>query len=167
MTRGLFSEVGRLRKVLVCRPGLAQRRLTPANCHELLFDDVLWVAQARNDHDAFTSAMIERGVEVLEVHDLLAQTLDNPAALTWLLDRKLAADFIDVELAEQIRRWMQTMPSAKLAAFLIGGVARADLPFEPLGLLAQCASPADLLIAPARTSSTAPRPRRSSNCCRA
>ena len=46
MPQGLFSEVGRLRKVIVCRPGLAQRRLTPANCHELLFDDVLWVAQA-------------------------------------------------------------------------------------------------------------------------
>ena len=148
MTRGLFSEVGRLRKVLVCRPGLAQRRLTPANCHELLFDDVLWVAQARNDHDAFTSAMIERGVAVLEMHDLLAQTLDNPAALTWLLDRKLGVDFMDAELAEQIRPWMQTMPPAQLAAFLIGGVARADLPFEPQGLLAQCASPADLLIAP-------------------
>ena len=148
MTRGLFSEVGRLRKVLVCRPGLAQRRLTPANCHELLFDDVLWVAQARNDHDAFTSAMIERGVEVLELHDLLAQTLNNPTALTWLLNRKLSADFMDVELAEQIRPWMQTMPPARLAEVLIGGVARADLPFEPLGLLAECASPADLLIAP-------------------
>jgi arginine deiminase len=148
MSRGLFSEVGRLRKVLVCRPGLAQKRLTPANCHELLFDDVLWVAQARNDHDAFTSAMIERGVEVLEMHDLLAQTLDNASALAWLLDRKLGPDFMDRELAEQIRPWMETMPSARLAEVLIGGVARADLSFEPEGLLALCASPADLLIAP-------------------
>ena len=72
------SEVGRLRKVLVCRPGLAQKRLTPANCHELLFDDVLWVAQARNDHDAFSSAMVERGVEVLELHELLADTVAQP-----------------------------------------------------------------------------------------
>ena len=148
MTRGLFSEVGRLRKVLVCRPGLAQRRLTPANCRDLLFDDVLWVAQARNDHDAFTSAMIERGVEVLEMHDLLAATLDNPNALAWLLDRKLSADFMDTELAEQIRPWMATMPSARLAEFLIGGVALTDVSFEPKGLVAQCASQADLLIAP-------------------
>jgi arginine deiminase len=148
MTRGLFSEVGRLCKVLVCRPGLAQKRLTPANCHDLLFDDVLWVAQARSDHDTFTSVMIERGVEVLEMHDLVAQTLANPSALAWLLDRKLGPDFIDPELAEQIRPWMQTLPSAQLAAMLIGGVALADLPFEPQGLLAQCASPADLLIAP-------------------
>jgi arginine deiminase len=71
--KGLYSEVGRLRKVPVCRPGLAQKRLTPANCHELLFDDVLWVAQARNDHDAFTSALKERDVQVLDMHELLAQ----------------------------------------------------------------------------------------------
>ena len=67
--RGLYSEVGKLRKVIVCRPGLAQKRLTPANCRDLLFDDVIWVAQARTDHDAFTSVLVERGIEVLEMHD--------------------------------------------------------------------------------------------------
>ena len=52
MPQGVYSEVGRLRKVIVCRPGLAHTRLTPANCKELLFDDVIWVAQAKNDHYA-------------------------------------------------------------------------------------------------------------------
>ena len=102
--------MGRLRKVLVCRPGLAQKRLTPANCKELLFDDVLWVAQARNDHDAFTSAMIERGVEVLELHDLLAATLTDAAARHWLLDSKLGPDFLDVDTAAQLRPWLEAMP---------------------------------------------------------
>jgi arginine deiminase len=148
MPKGLYSEVGRLRKVLVCRPGLAQKRLTPANCKELLFDDVLWVAQARNDHDAFTSAMVERGVEVLEMHDLLATTISNPMALSWLLDRKLSHNFIDNDAGAQIRRWFETMPSAQLAERLIGGVAKADLPFDPLGLVASCAGAADLLVAP-------------------
>lgn len=148
MARGLFSEVGRLRKVLVCRPGLAQRRLTPANCRELLFDDVIWVAQARNDHDAFTNAMIERDVEVLEMHDLLAATVGNQNARDWLLDRKLGPDFMDPEAAEQIRPWLEAMSPERMASHLIGGVSRADLPFEPQGLLARCASPADLLIAP-------------------
>jgi arginine deiminase len=148
MPKGLYSEVGRLRKVLVCRPGLAQKRLTPANCKELLFDDVLWVAQARNDHDAFTSVMTERGVEVLELHDLLATTVSNPMALSWLLDRKLSHDFIDYDVGLQLRRWFETMPAAQLAEGLIGGIARADLPFEPEGLTASCAAAADLLIAP-------------------
>ena len=146
MTHGVYSEVGRLRKVLVCRPGLAQKRLTPANCRELLFDDVLWVAQAQNDHDAFTSAMAEHDIEVLELHDMLAATLSDPAARAWLLDRKLGPDFIDVETAEQLRPWLEELPPAKLAEHLIGGLARAELPFEPEGLLGKFADPADLLL---------------------
>jgi arginine deiminase len=148
MTQGLHSEVGRLRKVMVCRPGLAQKRLTPANCHDLLFDDVLWVSQARNDHDAFTSALKERDVEVLELHDVLAQTLALPAARTWLLDHKLGPDYVDAETAAQLRPWLEELATAKLAAHLIGGVARAEVPFEPAGLLGRFAAPADLLMPP-------------------
>jgi arginine deiminase len=148
MAKGVDSEVGRLRKVLVCRPGLAQKRLTPANCKDLLFDDVLWVSQARNDHDAFTSAMTDRGVEVLELHDLLAATMNDPLARAWLLDRKLGPNFIDPEAAEGLRPWLETLPPARLAELLIGGLVRAELPFEPEGLLAQCADAADLLTPP-------------------
>ncbi|MBE0584516.1 MAG: arginine deiminase [Desulfofustis sp.] len=146
MTHGVYSEVGCLRKVLVCRPGLAQKRLTPANCRELLFDDVLWVAQAQNDHDAFTSVMAEHDIEVLELHDVLTATLSNPAARVWLLDRKLGPDFVDVETAEQLRPWLEELSPAKLAEHLIGGLARAELPFEPEGLLGKFADPADLLL---------------------
>ena len=148
VTTGLHSEVGRLRKVIVCRPGLAQKRLTPANCHELLFDDVLWVARARNDHDAFTVALKERDVNVLEMHDLLSDVVTLPDARQWLLDRKLGADFIDVESAAQLRPWLEALPAAKLAEHLIGGVARAELPFEQSGLLGGVAAPADLLLPP-------------------
>ncbi len=146
--RGVYSEVGKLRKVMVCRPGLAQKRLTPANCHKLLFDDVIWVAQARTDHDAFTSAMVERGVEVLEMHDLLADILNDVKARTWLLDRKLGADFMDEELAELLRPWLNSMAPALLASHLIGGVAKADVPFETHGLLAGVSGQAEWLMAP-------------------
>ncbi|PKO65199.1 MAG: arginine deiminase [Betaproteobacteria bacterium HGW-Betaproteobacteria-16] len=148
MTSGLNSEVGRLRRVLVCRPGLAQRRLTPANCHELLFDDVLWVSQARNDHDAFTNAMLNRDVEVLELHDLLATILADPVARTWLLDRKLGPGTVDTELALQLRPWLEGLPPMRLAEHLIGGLARAELPFEPEGLLARFATATDFLLPP-------------------
>ena len=148
MSKGLHSEVGRLRKVIVCRPGLAQRRLTPANCHELLFDDVLWVSQARNDHDAFTTSLKERDVEVLEMHDLLADTVAIPAARQWLLEHKLGPDFVDAETAAELRPWLADLPPAKLAEHLIGGVARAELPFEPTGLLGRFSAPADMLLPP-------------------
>lgn len=148
MSKGIQSEVGRLRKVLVCRPGLAQRRLTPMNCNELLFDDVLWVEQAQADHDAFTQAMRERDVEVLELQELLAQTMGDPAARDWLLERKLGPNFIDPELALQLRPWLEALPPLRLAEHLIGGLALAELPFEPNGLLARYAADADFLLPP-------------------
>lgn len=77
---GVYSEVGKLRKVLVHRPDLSLKRLTPTNYQELLFDDVLWVKKARWEHDVFVDQMRSRGIEVLLVHDLLAETLKNPEA---------------------------------------------------------------------------------------
>ena len=74
---GVHSETGKLRQVIVCRPGLAHRRLTPANCQELLFDDVFWVKQAQKDHDIFAATMRGEGIEVLDVNVLLAETLDT------------------------------------------------------------------------------------------
>jgi arginine deiminase len=148
MTLGVHSEVGQLRKVLVCRPGLAQARLTPGNCHALLFDDVLWVAQARNDHYAFINVMQERGVQVFEMHDLLADILADEKARGWVLDRKLTEDAVGAVMATQLRAWLEDMPPAALAERLIGGVVRAELPFEPHGLFANCLEAADFVIAP-------------------
>ena len=64
-----------MRTVLVHRPDLAHERLSPPNCHELLVEDLLWIRRAREEHDAFVDTMRERGVEVLLLHDLLAETL--------------------------------------------------------------------------------------------
>ena len=62
---GANSEVGKLRTVMVHRPDLAHERLSPSNCHELLFDDVIWVRRARQEFDAFVDLMRSRDVEVL------------------------------------------------------------------------------------------------------
>ncbi len=74
------SEVGTVRRVMLHRPDLELRRLTPTNAESLLFDDVLWVKRARQEHDAFADALRERGVDVLLFGDLLAETLADPAA---------------------------------------------------------------------------------------
>jgi arginine deiminase len=125
---GVHSEVGKLRTVLVCRPGLAHKRLTPGNCKELLFDDVIWVQEAQKDHYDFVMKMRERGVEVLELHDMLAQTLESKEARAFVLDRRVTANSVGIGTAERMRPWMDEMPAAKLAEHLIGGVAIADLP---------------------------------------
>src|ERR1700710_3182431 len=77
---GVTSEVGRLRTVLLHRPGAELRRLPPRNNDELLFDGVPWVARAQEEHDAFAAALAERGVEVLYLDRLLAEVMTVPAA---------------------------------------------------------------------------------------
>ena len=126
---GVHSEVGKLRKVIVHRPGLEMRRLTPSNCHQLLFDDVIWVRKARQEHDAFADLMrAEFGVEVMHVHELLKEVVDDPEARAYVLDRKLTANEVGVGGAVELRAWMAEMDSPKLVAHLIGGVTVDELP---------------------------------------
>jgi arginine deiminase len=130
---GVYSEVGRLRKVLVCAPGLAHERLTPSNCDDLLFDDVLWVQNARRDHFDFVSKMRDRGVEVIELHNLLTETLAIGGAKKWLLDRKITANEVGLGLVADTRAFLEGLAPRKLAEFIIGGLATTDLPddFRP------------------------------------
>jgi arginine deiminase len=127
-TYGVHSEVGRLRKVLVCAPGLAHRRLTPTNADDLLFDDVLWVENAQRDHADFVNKLRTRGVDVVELHDLLAQTMAIPEAKSWLLDRKIVANEVGVGLIDETRAFLETLEPRRLAEYLIGGLATSDLP---------------------------------------
>ncbi|MCG7525375.1 arginine deiminase [Streptomyces sp. OfavH-34-F] len=125
---GVHSEVGRLRKVLVCAPGLAHRRLTPTNAADLLFDDVMWVENAQRDHAGFVDALTSRGVEVVELHGLLAETMAVPGAKDWLLDRKITANEAGLGLIDSTRAFLDTLSPGALAEFLIGGLATTDLP---------------------------------------
>ncbi|MGW6332551.1 arginine deiminase [Nocardia rhamnosiphila] len=127
---GVHSEVGRLRRVLVCSPGLAHERLTPTNSDELLFDDVMWVEAAQRDHLDFVNKLTNRGVEVVELHDLLAETVADSAARSWLLDRKIVANRVGLGLVDGTRAYLDALPARDLARFLIGGLSTADLPAD-------------------------------------
>ncbi|MEQ9491322.1 MAG: arginine deiminase [Alphaproteobacteria bacterium] len=131
---GVYSETGILRQVIVCRPGLAHRRLTPDNCQDLLFDDVFWVKQAQKDHDIFAQTMRGEGVEVMDVNDLLTETLDIQDGRDWVLDHRITPDQIGVGMLSDLRAWMNELPATQLAEYLLGGLATDDLPFKPSGL---------------------------------
>ncbi|HLS65339.1 MAG TPA: arginine deiminase [Ruania sp.] len=127
---GVHSEVGRLRTVIVCAPGLAHRRLTPSTARDLLFDEVMWVASAQRDHAEFVATMRARGVEVLELADLLTETMALPAAREWVLSRKVTANKVGLGLVEATTAFLHSLSPARLAEVLIGGLATSDLPAE-------------------------------------
>jgi arginine deiminase len=114
---------------------------------------VLWVAKARTDHYAFVGAMQDAGVEVLELHDLLADALAEPGARRWLLERRVHDAVVGADLASALREWLVALPAKELAERLIGGVARAELPLDadsvPMkSLLARRLAPAGFVLAP-------------------
>jgi arginine deiminase len=126
---GAHSEVGKLRKVIVHRPGLEMRRLTPSNCQELLFDDVIWTRKARQEHDAFVDLMRDEfGVQVWRVHELLKDVVDESEGRRYILDHKLIANEVGVGGISEMRDWMDEMDSMQLVSHLIGGVTVDELP---------------------------------------
>ena len=147
-TIGANSEVGTLRTVIVHRPDLAHERLSPSNCHELLFDDVIWVRRARQEHDAFVDLMRERGVEVLLFHDLFTETLEQPDAREWVLSRRLRPEEATVMFAADLTAWMTEMPADELATRLTGGVTVQELPDSVGAVVKGAMRPTDFVIAP-------------------
>ena len=100
---GVHSEVGKLHKVMVCSPGLAHSRLTPSNNDDLLFDDVLWVDMAKRDHADFVLKLRDRGIDVLEMHQTLAETLALPEAKKWILDQQIVPNEVGLGLVNDVR----------------------------------------------------------------
>lgn len=141
------SEVGKLRAVLLHRPDLALRRLTPENRHDLLFDEVMWVARAGEDHDAFAGLLADRGVEVLRLHDLLRRVVEGPEARRWVVERRVEP-VTHGELTPDLRAALMDMEPDRLATHLIGGMTLPELPFVPRGLVARSAEKGDFVLPP-------------------
>jgi arginine deiminase len=144
---GAYSEVGRLRRVMVHRPGLEHTRLTPSNAEDLLFDDVIWVSRAKAEHDMFVEAMRDRGVEVFLAEQLLAEALARPEAKEWVCGHVLSERQVGVMASRTAQEWVDTADAAVLAEFLIGGITKADVR-QPAGLAWESADPTSMLLPP-------------------
>jgi len=121
------SEVGRLRQVILHRPDLELKRLTPDNAEDLLFDDVLWVSRAQQEHDAFANALRSRGVVVHYYGDLLAQTLDVSAARDYILDGVFDSRYHGPLACDQLRSAVDRLDSRTLAGYLVGGITKREI----------------------------------------
>ena len=132
---------------MVHRPGLEHTRLTPSNAEELLFDDVMWVARAKAEHDMFVEVMRERGVEVFHAEELLAEALAKPEAKDWVCGHILSERQVGITASRRGREWVETADPAVVAEFLIGGITKADVT-QDVGLVWQSADPTSMLLPP-------------------
>ena len=142
------SEVGQLRRVLLARPERALTHLTPSNCHELLFDDVLAVEAAGEEHDQFAQTLTKQGVEVLLLHDLLVETLAVKEAKEWLLDTQISDFRYGPTFARDLRHYLSDMDNEHLATILLGGLAYSELPIQSSSMLPKMHRPLDFVIEP-------------------
>src|SRR5439155_12937868 len=142
------SEVGTLKTVIVHRPDLAHERLSPTNCHELLFDDVIWVRRARQEFDAFVDVMRSERVEVLLFHQLLTETLTDAEARDWVLTRRLRPEEVTELFSKELIAWMKEMPADELATKLTGGVTVSELPSDIRTTVGRAMRDTDFVIAP-------------------
>ncbi|EPD6976499.1 arginine deiminase [Vibrio alginolyticus] len=144
------SEVGQLRRVLLNRPERALTHLTPSNCHELLFDDVLAVEAAGEEHDAFARTLREQDVEVLLLHDLLVETLAVPEAKQWLLNTQISDFRYGPTFARDLRQYFSEMDDEHLACIFLGGLAYSELPISSssISMLPKMKRPLDFVIEP-------------------
>jgi arginine deiminase len=148
MKPGVFSEVGKLRRVMVHRPGLEHRRLTPTNVHELLFDDVIWVDKAQEEHDAFVGVMRDRGVDVVYAQDMFAEALRSDDARRWVLQHMLSDRMIGVGASARAAELIDALSTEEIAEFLISGVAGAASGVSGDSLHYESVDPSALTLAP-------------------
>lgn len=136
---GVYSEVGALRTVLMHRPGRALERLTPDNREHFLYDDLVWVERAQAEHDAFADALRSRGVEVLYVEQLLAQTFEaSVEAREDAITSAVSSYTVGLSLVDELRAYLTELPAGRLAELLIGGALGSEL--DGLDLDALCRS---------------------------
>ncbi len=142
------SEVGQLRRVLLNRPERALTHLTPSNCHDLLFDDVLAVEAAGEEHDKFAETLRSQDVEVLLLHDLLVDTLAVDEAKNWLLNTQISDFRYGPTFAKDLRHYLSEMDNEHLATVLLGGLAYSELPIKSSSMLPSMHRPLDFVIEP-------------------
>jgi arginine deiminase len=144
---GVRSEVGRLRTVMLHRPGNELRRLTPRNNDALLFDGLPWVDRAQDEHDAFAEALRSRDVEVLYLNELLIETLSDPTARSTAIELTLT----DIRLGDTLRRYLgrflADLGPEDLGEILMAGL-RNDEISDTASLVAALHAPEDFLIDP-------------------
>ena len=144
---GTDTEVGRLRTVLVHRPGAELSRVTPGNCGAFPFGRVPWLSRAQEEHDAFTAALRGQGVDVLYLTELLQDVLEYQPARQQVAAAVLADPRLGDELCGRVRAHLDGLDPETLSQVLITGLTRDEFR-DGRGAVYQLLGPQDYVIEP-------------------
>ena len=122
MTLEVRSEIGRLRRVLVHRPGREIDWMVPALMDRLLFDDILYGEDARREHEVFRGVLESAGVEVLDPEELLRDVLADTAVRESVL-RRMASQPVDADVVDDL----ESLDAAELATALVAGLPEKEV----------------------------------------
>jgi len=151
VTNHVDTEVGRLRSVLLHRPGPELARLTPRNSGSLLFDGIPWVGRAQEEHDAFAAVLRDHDVEVLYLDALLSEVLALDPARAELTEAVLADTRLGDALRRRVADHLSYLDPVGLAGVLVAGLAREELRVAAgrrAGLVHALLDPHDFVIDP-------------------
>lgn len=124
----VWSEIGQLKKVLLHRPGLELTNLTPRYLEDLLFDEIPWLAKAKVEHDGFAQALLDNGVQVFYVDQLLKDIVEDGEVKSELIKRHLkASPLIEPEVLDTIYNYLNELSPEQLVSTIIAGLSKHDV----------------------------------------
>ena len=122
------SEIGRLKRVLLHRPGGELENLMPEYLERLLFDDIPYLKEAQKEHDAFADCLRSQGVEVVYLTDLVVESLTDGDVRRELLRQFLdEADIQDSRTREAVEEYLSAMPDQEMVPAMMAGVRKSQL----------------------------------------
>jgi len=130
----VFSEIGKLKTILLHRPGKELENLMPDYLERLLFDDIPFLEQARQEHDQFADLLRSKGVEVLYLEDLAAEALNNEEVRTQFVDQYLEeANMRSVSAKQKVRELLLSIDdNEELIQKAMAGIQKQELTDYPL-----------------------------------
>ena len=125
----VFSEIGKLKAVLLHRPGRELENLMPDYLDDLLFDDIPYLPNAQAEHDAFAQLLRDKGVEVLYLEELAAEAISEPEVRKqFIVDYLEEANIKGTGLKELISDKLTAMDdNRELIDLTMAGIAKAEL----------------------------------------
>ena len=128
-----YSEIGKLNKVLLHRPGLELEALTPSTMERLLFDDIPYLKVAQEEHDRFAETLRENGVEVIYYVEETAKALKTKELRQQLVDEFLTLSRLTSDgVRYNLTNYLMSMEPEEMVRKLIGGIKKNEIPSDDI-----------------------------------